>query len=147
MVRVLIIEDHEEEAQHVKEAIVRLYDSSTLSYEITIITENFNEEKLSGYDLYFLDSKTTPKSVGEKTAKKYGVDYAHRHVFLDNNNDKKYILKQLAQTERIAKKNGYAVAIGHPKSKTYEALKEWVKTLPEKGIKLVHMSEIVKVLN
>ena len=104
-------------------------------------------EVLAEHDLYFLDSKTTPKSVGEKTAKRYGVDYAHRHVFLDNNNDKKYILKQLAQTERIAKKNGYAVAIGHPKSKTYEALKEWLQTLPQKGIKLVHMSEIVKVLN
>lgn len=104
-------------------------------------------EVLSAHELFFLDSKTTSKSVGEKTARKYGVEYAHRHVFLDNNNNKEYILKQLAQAERIAAKNGYAVAIGHPKSQTYEALKIWLPTLQNKNLKLVHMSEIVKVLN
>lgn len=104
-------------------------------------------EVLAAHKLFFLDSKTTPKSVGEKTARKHGVEYAHRHVFLDNKNDKKYILNQLAQTERIARKNGYAVAIGHPKSQTYEALKEWLPTLEQKKLKLVHMSRIVDGLN
>lgn len=60
MVRVLIIEDHEEEAMQVKEAIERISSSSTLSYDITIITERFDEEKLSGYDLYFLDINMGP---------------------------------------------------------------------------------------
>ncbi len=104
-------------------------------------------EILHQHDLFFLDSKTTPKSVGKSTAQKYDVDYAHRHVFLDNNNDKAYILNQLNIAERIARKNGYAVAIGHPKSQTYNALKEWLPQTPSKGIKIVHMSEIVEVLN
>ena len=104
-------------------------------------------EILHQHDLFFLDSKTTPKSVGKSTAQKYDVDYAHRHVFLDNNNDKTYILNQLKIAERIARKNGYAVAIGHPKSQTYNALKEWLPQAPSKGIKIVHMSEIVEVLN
>lgn len=104
-------------------------------------------EILHQHDLFFLDSKTTPKSVGKSTAQKYDVDYAHRHVFLDNNNDKAYILNQLKIAERIARKNGYAVAIGHPKSQTYNALKEWLPQAPSKGIKIVHMSEIVEVLN
>ena len=102
---------------------------------------------LAEHDLFFLDSKTTAKSVGQEVAKTYGVDYATRHVFLDNNNDKAYILGQLRATEKIAKKNGYAVAIGHPKSQTYVALKEWLPTLEEKGIKLVPMSEIVELRN
>lgn len=102
---------------------------------------------LKQQNLYFLDSKTTSKSVGKAVAKEYGVAYAHRHVFLDNVNDKDYILQQLAITERIAKKNGYAVAIGHPKSQTYEALKVWLPSLKDKNIKLVHMSNIVQVLN
>lgn len=97
--------------------------------------------------LFFLDSKTTPHSVGDKVARQYGVDYATRNVFLDNTNEKNYILNQLAQTERVARKNGYAVAIGHPKSQTYEALKQWLPTLDEKQIKLVHLSQIVTVLN
>ncbi len=104
-------------------------------------------EILRKYNLFFLDSKTTPKSVGKEIAGEYGVEYAHRHVFLDNQNDKAYILKQLAAAEHIAAKNGYAVAIGHPKSQTYEALKTWLPTLENKNLKLVHMSEIVQVLN
>ena len=102
---------------------------------------------LKAHDLFFLDSKTTAKSVGQEVAKKYDVKYATRHVFLDNKNEKNYILGQLKQAEKIANKNGYAVAIGHPKSQTYEALKEWLPTLDDKGLKLVHMSEIVELRN
>ena len=102
---------------------------------------------LKAHDLFFLDSKTTAKSVGGEVAKKYDVKYATRHVFLDNKNEKNYILGQLNQAEKIANKNGYAVAIGHPKSQTYEALKEWLPTLDDKGLKLVHMSEIVELRN
>lgn len=97
--------------------------------------------------LFFLDSKTTPKSVGDKVAKKYGVHYASRNVFLDNKNELDYILKQLKRTEKIARKNGYAIAIGHPKSQTVEALKRWLPTLSQKQIKLVHLSKIISVLN
>ena len=97
--------------------------------------------------LFFLDSKTSPKSVAKKVATDYAVAYAHRHVFLDNVNKKDYVLKQLTLTERIANRNGYAVAIGHPKSATYQALKEWLPTLEEKNIKLLHLSKVVKVLN
>lgn len=98
-------------------------------------------------NLFFLDSKTSAHSRAEEAARRIKVDYAHRHVFLDNTNDKDYILKQLGQAERLAFKNGYAIAIGHPKSQTYEALKDWLGQLPEKKIKLVHLSEIIQKLN
>ena len=98
-------------------------------------------------NLFFLDSKTTPRSVGDKVAKKYGVNYVSRNIFLDNKNDFQYILSQLAKTEKIARKNGYAIAIGHPKSQTFEALKHWLPTLQGKKIKLVPLSEIVSVLS
>ena len=41
--------------------------------------------------MFFLDSKTTPKSQGEKTAAIYGVPSVHRHIFLDNENELEYI--------------------------------------------------------
>ncbi len=97
--------------------------------------------------LFFLDSKTSPKSAAKQVAKDYAVAYAHRHVFLDNTNDKNYVLKQLALTERIARRNGYAVAIGHPKHATFLALKEWLPTLEQKNIKMLPLSQVVKVLN
>ena len=104
-------------------------------------------EVLKEKDLFFLDSKTTSHSVGKEIEKKNGVSYATRHVFIDNKNQVDYILNQLKIAEKIAKRNGYAVAIGHPKSGTYEALKQWLPSLKEKKIKILHMSDIVKVLH
>jgi len=48
-------------------------------------------EILKQNNLFFLDSKTSANSQADKAATKIGVAYAHRHVFIDNNNDKKYI--------------------------------------------------------
>ena len=98
-------------------------------------------------NLYFLDSKTTSKSVGKEMAHEYGVKYIARDVFLDNKNDYDYIIKQLNLTEKIAKKRGYAVAICHPRSQTYRALKDWLQTIKEKNIKLVHLKDLVDILN
>ena len=104
-------------------------------------------EVLKERGMFFLDSKTSSKSVGEKVAHKQGVPVVRRQVFLDNENNLEYILGQLKIAEKSAKKNGVAIAIGHPKSQTIKALQEWIPTLEEKGIKLVHLSEIVKLQN
>lgn len=99
---------------------------------------------LAKHHLFFLDSKTTPQSQGEKIARQYHVANVHRHVFLDNENNLEYILRQLEKAEKIAHQNGYAIAIGHPKTQTSKALMAWLKTLSQKKLKLVHLSEIVK---
>ena len=104
-------------------------------------------EVLAANRLFFLDSKTSAKSRAEEAAKATRIPYAHRHVFLDNNNDKAYILGQLGKTEKLARKNGYAIAIGHPKTQTFAALQEWLPSLKDKHIRLVHLSEIVAILN
>ncbi|MBE6452796.1 MAG: divergent polysaccharide deacetylase family protein [Alphaproteobacteria bacterium] len=104
-------------------------------------------EVLKEKNMFFLDSKTSPKSQAENAAKETGIAYAHRHVFIDNNNDKEYILGQLKKAENVAFKHGYAIAIGHPKTKTYEALYEWIPSLENKGVKMLHLSQIIKILN
>lgn len=104
-------------------------------------------KELSKRNLFFLDSKTTAKSVGEKTAEENGVRYVSRNVFLDNKDKFDYVMRQLRQVEKIARQNGYAVAIGHPKAQTYNALKVWLPTVKSRGIRLVPLSHIVDILN
>ena len=113
-----------------------------------------NEEKLDvvmkmlkAKNLFFLDSKTTADSKGKEVAQKEGVDYISRDVFLDNENDEQYIKNQLQRAEKIAQKRGYAVAIGHPKSKTFEVLKNWIPTLDQKGLELVRLSDMMVLIN
>ena len=101
-------------------------------------------EELAQRDLIFLDSKTTSHSTGAEEAKRHGVKYAERNVFLDNKDDFNYIMGQLRQTEEIARSHGHAIAIGHPKEQTYLALKAWLPTLKEKGFHLVPLSKIVQ---
>lgn len=100
-------------------------------------------EVLKKRGMYFLDSKTTGKSMARKAADEYGVTYISRDVFLDNKKDYDYIMGQFHQTEKVAQKNGYAVAIGHPYSQTLKALQDWLKGADSRGFEVVHLSELV----
>ena len=97
--------------------------------------------------MFFLDSKTTASSKGRELALEDKVDYAGRDVFLDNENDYDYIMKQLSTAERIAQSKGFAIAICHPKSQTYLVLRDWLAGLPQKSVELVPLSRIVKEIN
>ena len=102
---------------------------------------------LAAHHLFFLDSKTTSYSAAEQEAARYHVPYVSRDVFLDNEDNLEYILRQLEKTEKIARQNGYAIAIGHPKVQTPKALNAWLQTLSHKNIELVPLSEIVALVN
>ncbi len=115
----------------------------------SLFTENrrsmgYIMEILREKGLYFLDSKTTGKSVGKYVSKEYGVPYIARDVFLDNENDYKYIMGQFKQAEQVAQKHGAAVAIGHPYSQTIKALRDWLKTAEERGFTLVYAADLVR---
>ena len=79
---------------------------------------------LKKYNYTFIDSKTTSNSVVLESAKKYGIRVLTRNIFLDNKKDKKYIQRQLKRAITIAKKNGSAIAIGHPYGITFSTLKQ-----------------------
>ena len=104
-------------------------------------------DELKEKDMFFLDSKTTASSKGRELALEDKVDYAGRDVFLDNENDYDYIMKQLSTAERIAQSKGFAIAICHPKSQTYLVLRDWLAGLPQKSVELVPLSRIVKEIN
>ncbi len=95
-------------------------------------------------DLLFLDSVTSPASVAGRAADRAGVPFARRDVFLDHNRrDPNAIRRQLEVLERIARRRGYAVGIGHPHRATLEVLAEWLPEARRRGIALVPISAIV----
>lgn len=101
-------------------------------------------ELLAERGLFFVDSKTSPRSVAGKLAAKYGIKTASRDVFLDNEQDKDYIEGQFREFIRTVKRRGTAIAIGHPYPETIEVLTETQAQLREAGITIVNVSELLK---
>lgn len=91
----------------------------------------------------FLDSRTVPGSLAEKTARAHGVATTHRDVFIDHHEKPENIASALAEVETIALERGLAIAIGHPKDTTLAHLEAWLPSLERKGFRLVTLSEAI----
>ena len=97
--------------------------------------------------MLFLDSVTIPHSVALARAEIDGVPAAARDVFIDHNAEASVIRGQLADIEATARRLGYAIAIGHPRPHTLEALEWWLPTLAAKGFVLWPISATVALRN
>ena len=101
--------------------------------------------EMNARGLMFLDSRTDSTTVGARLAAGMGLPHASRNVFLDNELDADKIAAQLAQVERVARRRGHAVAIGHPHDVTVDVLAEWIPKARARGFALVPVSAIVKL--
>jgi len=111
----------------------------------SVFTSNYTHMKSlykimrdSGYK--FIDSRTSGKTKVGKIVREYGDKYISRDIFIDNTQTRAYIIKQLKKAVSIAKKKGYAIAIGHPHNITLKTLKS-IKDLL-KGIDVVYIDEL-----
>jgi uncharacterized protein len=97
--------------------------------------------------LLFLDSRTTPQSVGDQLAQELGVPSVARNVFLDDDESIDAVRRKLAETEAVARRQGFVVAIGHPHEATLQALGEWLPGLGAKGLVLAPLSAALRKRN
>ena len=93
---------------------------------------------------YFIDSRTSSLTIGEKTMISFGVPTARRNIFLDNNNDLDKIEEQMNKLANSAKKNGVAVGLGHARKNTLSILEKVVPGLLDKGFVFQFASQVVK---
>lgn len=101
---------------------------------------------LKSRGLFFLDSLTSGKSVAYNTAKNMGVGSARNDLFIDaETEDPGVIEKRLERLLSIAKHNGIAVGIGHPKRWTLEALQRSTAEIEASGVELVFVSEVIEL--
>jgi len=85
--------------------------------------------------LFFLDSKTSPSSRAEDVARAAGIKSGGRDIFLDDDQSEAAVRAQLAALAATAKRNGAAIAIGHPHDVTLRLVAEWLKQ--DHGVTLV----------
>ncbi len=104
-------------------------------------------EEVKKRGLYFVDSHTTDKSVVTKVAGSLGVRTASRQVFLDSGperNDADYIRGQMRELADLARKEGKAIGIGHPRPLTLRILQQMMPELAGEGIQFVTASKVVQ---
>jgi polysaccharide deacetylase 2 family uncharacterized protein YibQ len=88
----------------------------------------------------FVDSRTIGTTKAQEILKKNGKRYIHRDVFLDHQDGIANVKAQIREAVEIAKKNGSAIAIGHPRPDTIAALKQSKELL--KQVQLVGIDKI-----
>jgi polysaccharide deacetylase 2 family uncharacterized protein YibQ len=107
-------------------------------------------EELADRHMFFLDSRTSPKSVAYESASQNGLTAAKNSHFLDNEPDRLRISEEVARIVAIARKHGSAIAICHLRPDTvaffedFKAGKLEVKGVSE--IRFVTLPELMELL-
>jgi len=57
------------------------------------------------------------------------------------------VRRKLAETEAVARRQGFVVAIGHPHEATLQALAEWLPSLQGKGLALAPATAVLRKRN
>ncbi len=90
----------------------------------------------------FVDSKTIAQTAVARAAKKHNQPYISRDIFLDDDPSASAVRRELAAAVNLAKKRGYAIAIGHPKKNTIAVIKESKNNLL-KDVDVVYLKDIL----
>lgn len=94
--------------------------------------------------LFFLDSRTTPQTVGVNVAQGLGMKAMERTLFIDHSVEEEDIEQKIEKLIQLSFSNGKAIGIGHPHPSTLKSLKEMIPKIKEKGIDLVPLSAVME---
>ncbi|MCQ6563128.1 divergent polysaccharide deacetylase family protein [Paenibacillus mendelii] len=111
-------------------------DERAMRIVLSVVKEN---------NMFFLDSRTTYKTVVPKIAAELGVPLLSNHVFLDDVYTMQHISAQIGVLKKLLESNVECVAIGHvgaPGKKTAAVLKDAIPRLKER-VSFVKLSEMV----
>lgn len=92
--------------------------------------------------LFYIDSRTTTKTICRPSAHLLQVPFGERDVFIDHMQDPDLILKQFKELVRVAQAHGYAIGIAHPYTQTYHVLMTLIPEL-DSIVEFVPVSDLV----
>ncbi len=101
-------------------------------------------EVLKARGLYFLDSRTTVRTVAFDVARSRGLPTAFRSVFLDDKDEENAIIAQFDLLVARAEKEGTLVAIGHLRPRTISVVAGRIPYWEKRGVKFLPLREVVR---
>jgi polysaccharide deacetylase 2 family uncharacterized protein YibQ len=101
--------------------------------------------EIKGRGLMFVDNRAAEASVVNRVAGDLGLPHVINDRMLDDGQASHVAIDaRLAQTERLALSKGAAVAMGRPYPATLERLREWVRSLDDRGFVLVPVTAVAE---
>jgi polysaccharide deacetylase 2 family uncharacterized protein YibQ len=95
-------------------------------------------------NMYFIDSRTSGRSIAFDLAREMKIRSAARQVFLDDVQSEAAVRRQLANLAEAAEQRGVAIGIGHPHAVTLRVLAAEIPNLRSKGFRFLRASEVVR---
>jgi polysaccharide deacetylase 2 family uncharacterized protein YibQ len=92
--------------------------------------------------LFFFDSRTIPDSKVMAVAQSFDVTSGGRDIFLDDVASEAAVRQQLGALAALARRQGAAIAIGHPHDVTLKVLAAWLSE--NHGVTLVRLPEAMR---
>jgi uncharacterized protein len=93
-------------------------------------------------DLFFVDSRTSADTLCRPSAELLHLPFAERDVFIDHEQTREFVRKQLKLLIKRANRQGYAIGIAHPHPVTLEVLKDMLPELKH-AVFLTYASKVV----
>lgn len=93
--------------------------------------------------VFFIDSRTTGRSISGEVARRMGVRTASRDVFLDDDPSEAAIRRQMRELAASAE-DGLAIGIGHLYPTTLRVLRDELPRLQREGFRFISASEAVR---
>lgn len=117
---------------------------SKITSDERIMSIVVDELKKSGK--FFIDSRTTDRSVAYKVARSVNLPSAENSLFLEqsDSDSEDYLIKKLEALAKIANARGSAIGIGHDYATTIKVLLEQIPKFKEKGYEFVYVSELLR---
>lgn len=94
--------------------------------------------------LFFIDSRTAPRSIAYDIAKELHIKTYYRSVFLDDIQDYTLTIGQIRRLVATAKRTGKALGIGHPFETTLAALRDSASWLNRQNLLIVPASDLLE---
>jgi len=95
--------------------------------------------------MFFVDSRTSAKTIAAAQAQQIGLASVSRDVFLDDERTAEAITRQLQIAIKLAHKQGSAVMIGHPYPVTLDVLERELPNLKAQGIDWIDLRRMISV--
>ncbi len=99
-------------------------------------------EQIKARGLLFLDSRSSDQSVAARMAKDTGMAWAINNRFIDPTASRDAIDNELGEVQKIAKRAGYALAMGSAYPVTIERVAAWIPKAEAAGFAIAPVSAV-----